>query len=612
MDTTQSTQGKTGGRSRQIATGLVAALGAFLFGGFMALPALVAVVPRLRRYWPFALALFIGVLGVRGLTLLGVNPLLAWARVRALEKLERSLGGEVSYDSFHGDATFGELNFEGLRVRLPEVGGEAGIESVRFNTGMFLLFGRTYTVSGRNLFLRVDASGGKLESYLNRLEASPGAESELLIEGGRIEVYGSPTSAVFTLSSVSGGNSATGWNVNVGLSRAELTLMDRTHDLTVYGGLSVGDLGDGLRVKADLRAVDDEAGFGILRGELQPGGASSMTCVLDQVELGPLWARYRKVDSYAGTLRGQVRIAGDLNRLAFGFDCEVQELSYYHFTAMALDPEHSFRLPQARLTGTLVLLEGEQWDFQQVSLAAPDATLATGEALNARGGGNLTLEGRFPELSGVLEATVESGMVNEPISWSPTHPRGLDSVQPNIVLVAEQFQQLDLEWKLEVKQLTVDCEPLTGTLAGSLQGRFQKQPGVRVGTLRASGELTLSDGRVRCLAIDAPLAASLAFNPDAPTGRAALKGQLIAELGGTPINCELTGDLQRPVFVFTGANLGPEALGRKIYRYSPVELTPAEQLARREQCSRIFGPAAAVEENPFVAKAAGKVAFTVK
>lgn len=612
MDTTQSEAGAHPGKSRQAAAGAVLALGAFLFGGFMALPALIAVLPRMRRYWPFALALFLGVLGVRGLTLLGVNPVLAWARLRALDRLEHSLGGKVSYDAFHGDATLGQLNFEGLRVELPEVSGELTLESVRIDTGLFLLLGGTYSVSGRNVSVRLDASDGKLESFLGRRDAPAGVSTELQIEGGRLEVFGSPTSAVFTLTHLGGSVTEDGWKLNVGLSHAELTLLDRTHDIVVYGGLSLGEQGEGLVVKSDLRAVDQEAGFGILRGELQPGGASSMTCVIDRLELNPLWARYRKVDSCAGMLRGRVLIAGDLNRLAFGLDCEVQEFSYYHFTAMSLDPTHSFKLPNARLSGTLVLLDGEQWDFQQLKVEADQATLATGNSMSAQGSGALVLSGRYPELGGVLEATVESGLIREPISWSPTHPRGLDSVQPNIVTVAEQFQQLELDWKVEVRQLTVDCEPLTGTLAGGLQGRFQKQPGVRVGTLRAGGELALSDGRVRCLGLDAPLEATLAFNPNAPTSRAALRGRLSTELGGTPINCELTGDLQRPVFVFTGANLSPEALGRKIYRYSPVELTPAEQLARREQCTRIFGPAAAVEENPFVAKAAGKVAFTVK
>lgn len=612
MDTTQSEGKAHPGKSRQVAAGAALALGAFLFGGFMALPALISVLPRLRRYWPFALALFLGVLGVRGLTLLGVNPVLAWAQLRALDRLEQSLGGKVSYDAFHGDATLGELYFEGLRVELPELNGELALESVRVNTGLFLLFGDGHSVSGRNLSVRVDASQGRLERYLSRLSAPTGTRAELQIEGGRIEVFGSPTSAAFTLKQLSGGTTEIGWRLNIGLSRAELTLMERTHQLEVYGGLSVGERDNGLFVVADLRAVDEEAGFGILRGELQPGGDSSMTCVIDQLDLNPVWARYRKVDSCAGVLRGRVLIAGDLNQLGFGLDCDVQDFSYYHFTAMALDPAHSFKLPNARLSGTLVLLDGEQWDFQQVTVTAEQATLATGASLNAQGSGKLSLAGIYPELGGSLEATIEGGTIREQISWSPTHPRGLDSVQPNIVTVAEQFQQLDLEWKVEVRQLTVDCEPLTGTLSGSLQGRFQKQPGVRVGTLRAGGELTLNDGRVRCLGLDAPLTAALAFNPNAPTTRASLKGSLTTELGGTPINCELTGDLQRPVFVFTGANLSPQDLGRRIYRYSPAELSRAELLARREQCTRIFGPAAAMEENPFVAKAAGKVAFTVR
>jgi hypothetical protein len=58
--------------------------------------------------------------------------------------------------------------------------------------------------------------------------------------------------------------------------------------------------------------------------------------------------------------------------------------------------------------------------------------------------------------------------------------------------------------------------------------------------------------------------------------------------------------------------MGLEALGRKLYSYSPVELNVAQQTERREECTRIFGPAAAVNENPFLARNTGKVFFSVK
>src|SRR5688572_23273403 len=111
-----------------IVGGLTLSLGAFLFGGFMALPALIVLIPKLRWLWPFALSLFLGVLGVRGLSLLGVNPVLSFARDRAVDELAAALGGEVTYEEFDGDATFGELNFTGLYVDMPEIGGEAYLE----------------------------------------------------------------------------------------------------------------------------------------------------------------------------------------------------------------------------------------------------------------------------------------------------------------------------------------------------------------------------------------------------------------------------------------------------------------------------------------------------
>ena len=342
------------------------------------------------------------------------------------------------------------------------------------------------------------------------------------------------------------------------------------------------------------------------------GGTPLNPEILDMIELGPLWARWRKVDTYDGLLRGQVSISGDLNNLAFDFRCEVKDYSYYHYTAMQLDPEHSFKLPEGELAGRIELKDGETWTFKDVSLDAPEATLATGEHMNANGGGKLTLNGVVPELTGKLVATVTDGRIARRISWSPTATQSLNDVEPNIVIVAEQFGKIDLDWEVDVQKLEVDCEPVTGTLSGKLTGTFSKEAGKRVGALRAEGELKLADGRVKCLGIDGELMGSLKFRQTAPTYHAALEGRLTASLGETPIDCEVTGDVKHPVFIFSGAGMSPQDLSRKIFRYSATELTPADQVKRREECTRIFGPAAAVEENPFLAKNAGHVTFNVK
>ena len=615
-ETTQSATEKLPKRSPaplQAGAGIVLSLGAFAFGAFMALPAALVVIPKLRRYWPLALALFVGSLGVRGLSLLGVNPVLVFARDRAVSQLSESLGGEVSYDAFHGDAVSGELHFDGLKVDIPEIGGEVSLESVSIDAGTFLIYRPGgYIVQGESLRARVDASGGKLEKFLDEREAPGGTEAELTIEGGQIEVYGSPTTATFDLATVTGASGENGWVLRVGLKHAVLNILDRPCDLAMQGGLSVGDDGSGLRVEADLRATDAEVGSGILRGTLKPGGQSGMVCTLDMIELGPLWARWRKVDTYDGLLRGQVSISGDLNNLAFDFRCEVKDYSYYHYTAMQLDPEHSFKLPEGELAGRIELKDGETWTFKDVSLDAPEATLATGEHMNANGGGKLTLNGVVPELTGKLVATVTDGRIARRISWSPTATQSLNDVEPNIVIVAEQFGKIDLDWEVDVQKLEVDCEPVTGTLSGKLTGTFSKEAGKRVGALRAEGELKLADGRVKCLGIDGELMGSLKFRQTAPTYHAALEGRLTASLGETPVDCEVTGDVKHPVFIFSGAGMSPQDLSRKIFRYSATELTPADQVKRREECTRIFGPAAAVEENPFLAKNAGHVTFNVK
>jgi hypothetical protein len=296
----------------------------------------------------------------------------------------------------------------------------------------------------------------------------------------------------------------------------------------------------------------------------------------------------------------------------FDIDGEVTDFSYYHFTAMGLKPEDSFKLPQGWLSGRVVLTDGEFVDFENVGVKANVATLATGPRMNASGSGTLMLNGRLPQVTGKLQAVVEAGAIKQEISWAqaPTNLRKLSDVQPNIIVVAEQFANLALDWQVEVKALQVDCEPLTGTLTGTLQGTLVKEEGVRVGTLRASGELSMVDGKVKCLGIDGTLTGRVVFNPNAPTQHASVRGTLTASLGETPIDCELTGDLKRPGFVFKGANMSPEDLGKKIFNHGAI--TPAEKVARREQCTQIFGPSAAAAENPFRAMNAGGVFFSVR
>jgi hypothetical protein len=595
-----------------IVGGLALSLGAFLFGGFMALPALIVLIPKLRRLWPFALSLFLGVLGVRGLTLIGVNPVLSYARDRAVDELSAALGGEVSYDSFEGDATFGEMKFTGLHVELPEVGGELSLETVYVDAGWFLLHRPDgYVVDGEGLRLRLDASGDKLTKFLDERQAPAGETAALHIDGGTIEVYGAPTTAELSVVTLNATTGADGWKLSLQLNVARVTVIGQTHELAIYGGFALGDNGDGLWVSADLKAEDAEVGFGIVRGSITPAGGA-LVCTLDRLNLKPLWARYRKVDTYDGVVRGNVQVTGNLAHLAFDFNGDVADYNYYHFTAMGLNPEDAFKLPQGWIRGRVVLIDGEFIEFEDVTVEAPVATLATGSRMNASGGGTLTLNGRIPKLKGELKAVVESGEMNQEISWSPTSNRKLSDVQPNIIIVAEQFAHLELDWRVEVKSISVDCEPLKGTLSGNLHGTFVKEDGVRVGTLRAAGELAMTDGKVKCLGLDGDLSARLIFNPNAPTFHATLRGTLTGSLGDTPIDCEVTGDIKRPGFIFKGANMALEDLSKKIFRYSATELTPAEVMERREQCSRIFGPGASAAGNPFLAKDTGNVFFSVR
>ncbi|MCB9895165.1 MAG: hypothetical protein H6839_11995 [Planctomycetes bacterium] len=614
METTQSepqtSPGKPG-KVWQIAVGGVVSLGAFLFGGFMALPAVLFAIPKLRRYWIIGLSLFVGTLAVRGLSLAGVNPLLIYARGQALDQLSEALGGEVKYDEFDGDATAGELRFTNLRCELPEV-GKLAIDRVEFDAGLFLMFGGRYVVTGEGLHAELDASGGKLEDFLERMKTSERKDAELHLEGGSVEVYGAPTTALFELKSVHGETSEARWQLHVGMTHASVTIVGQMHEVRIQGGISISDGGGGLKVSADMRAVESGIGMGTLRGTLVPGGDSNMVCMIDQLQLGPLWARYRKVDQYDGLLRGEIGISGDLARLRLDASCLIQNYTYYHYTAMGLDPTHAFDLPEGEFSGRIELVDGEDWEFHDVSLSAPDAALATGDNMNARGGGKLVLNGKLPELTGRLDLVVTSGTLSRDITWSPTTNEKLSDVEPNLVVLAEQFPQLELSWTVDVQKMDVKCAPLAGTMTGKLEGTFSKKDGVRKATLRAGGELEMKDGKVKCLGLEGDFAGRVVFNPNAPTNHASLRASITGALGATPIHCEVTGDLQKPMFVFSGADMGLEELGRKLYSYSERELSPAEQVIRREECTRIFGWDAASKQNPFLARNSGKVFFSLK
>lgn len=616
METTQTEPGVPSRRKFpvwQALAGLMLSAGAFVFGGFMAVPAVLAVIPGLRRFWPLAAALFIGVVGVRGLALAGVNPALSFARERALAQMENALGSEVEYDAFEGDALFGELKFTGLRADVESAGGGVAIDELSLFVGYALMLRpEGYAVTGSGLKIRAEPGGGKLETFLNELDTPGDIDASVSIEGGHISLAGDATRAEITLDRVEGTVGPGGWEFRVGMAGADLTVKGRTHTLTVKGGLILSEDNGAFSVEADMMVSEPKLGRGIARGRLAPGGEGSIVFTLDWLELGALWARYRKVDQYFGTARGKVAVSGDLSRLSFDLNVHVSEYEYYHRTFMQLEESRKFRIPEGDITGRIEVIEGETFVLHDVAIEAPEVTLATDPKMAATGAGRVVLNGVFPALTGRMGATVTDGEINQAITWSPTTRAGLKDVSPNLILVGEQFPQLELEWAVSVSGLTLNCDPLTGELEGELTGTFKKERDRAVGELRVDGRLDLKDGRVEFLGMDGDVTGGIEFRPNAPSYHAAVRGHIDGRVGDTPLDVEITGSLLRPGFIFRGVTTKPESLGRKIVEHSDEPLSAADKADRREELVRLCGPGAATDGNPFTARRTGKVFFSFK
>lgn len=591
-----------------IAGGAVLSPLAFAFGGWAGLLALPAAIPKFKAVRPAAYGYFGGVVFCWLASLAGFNPWLSLAESRAHEQIEAAVGAPVTYDKFKGDATRGELLFSGVRAVLPDGAGEVAIEQLEINAGYGLLLRRgPVKVYARSVTAKLDPAQGRLERWLSRERG--GDDAELLVHGLVVTLAGEQTSARAEIAEVSGGVHEDTLELHLALRYLDLTVLGQTHNLRIAGGLSVLGAGESLRVSANLSFNSGEDLHGVVHGSLEPGGGGSLDCTIDYLELEPVWGKYRKVDRLSGTLRGRVTISGELKDLRMGVSGEVMQLSYFHRAAMSLDETRSFTMENGRLEGQVRLLDGERWEFADLSLETADCTLATDPRMKAQGGGRVVLTGPVENLKGELQVTVESGAINEPISWNPISDRSLADVQPNIVMIGEQFQALELNWRVQVNALQVACAPLYGKAGGELAGTFVKEPGVRVGTLRADGVLELRDGTFAFLGSAGTVSASVSFNPQGPTMYATLRGRLRGMVGETPLAANITGTLHRPAFEFRGVTMPPDELGKKIFEHSEKTLGAADLLKRREDCSRLCGVQASTQGNPFLARNTGKVFF---
>ncbi|MBE7491143.1 MAG: hypothetical protein HS108_05220 [Planctomycetes bacterium] len=582
---------------------------AFVFGGFAALPALPGVVSaRLRAP---ALAYFLGVVVCTLASLAGFNPWAVYARERALDELESALGARPTWAAWHHHAAGGELRLENIEVELAALGGRAELVQARVVTGPGFVFGASRPrLVARGLRVVVDGNSD-FGAFFAGLEGKSRRELELDIESIELEVKGPEISAGIGIARARGTLEPAGLRLDCAPRQMDLTLWGRTHNLALRGTAAF-ERRDGVTgLSLDLRAVDGQAAalyaHGTLQSQAGPGG---LVVTLDYMDLGEVWARYRKIDVFDGNLRATARVSGTLRDLRVALDAELAGFRYFHRAVMALDETRAFDIPQARVVGGLRLVDGTRLSLEQLQLLVPDGTLCTGPALSTRGEALLTLNGDPARLTGTLEATVTSGRAAQAISWSPVTARRLADLQPNIVQVAEQFSDLTLDYTIDVQALTVACEPVSGVLSGALSGRLHKQPGLKEARLGVGGRLQLAQGRFAFCAAEGTLEGTIEFNPAAPSFEAAIRGGLKGTAGDVPLAAEVTGRLSHPGLVFSGVTMHPDDLGRLIAAAGNPDA--AEKARRTEALSRLCGPAAALAGNPFVAHKAGRVSFSFK
>lgn len=579
------------------AAGLLLSPLAFVFGAPAALIVLPAALPVLKRLRPAAYACLAGIALCWLLSLAGLNPWVALAKAHALNRIQAALGAPMTSQDFSASVISGEMSFHNVRSELPEGVGTLEASRIQIEAGYGLLLGaRMPAVTVWGLRAEFDPSRGKLENYLRR-EATTG-QAVLTLVGGRILLGGEGTSAEFELSSGHGIIEGDSVELNLGMSAARVAMLGKSYDVDLRGGLSIRRAEQSLTVVAEMGFSSVGLLHGYLQGRLGPdGGALHIT--LDQLELEPVWSRYRKLDRLSGNLRGSALLSGELSDLRFDLNLHVRDLSYFHRVAMSLDETRSFRIPDGVLVGGVTVREGRDWLFHALTLRSDDCTLSTGPAVSAAGSGVLVLDGPVKALNGRLDAIVESGRISAPVGWWPLGGATLSDMRPNLALLGEQFPALGLRWTAEVRSMEVACHPLYGEAHGRLRGTFLKEAGWRRGVINTQGRLELRDGSFRFLGSAGDVNLALEFSPDLPAAQASMRGSLAGSAGETPINASISGSLQRPALHFTGITMAPEKLGGLIFGHSETPLTPAQISARRVECSRLFGPVAASRGNPF-------------
>jgi hypothetical protein len=440
-------------------------------------------------------------------------------------------------------------------------------------------------------------------SHEGSSEPIPGDMPAFVVNNATLNLHDHETHAALVAAriashSVNGGDEEL-WNAE--LTQINATVLDQNFEFQVDGDLVLKPSDDAVVVNEANFVIRREGEFhALVRGSFGDEQAGLQVTV-DFINLHSFWSKYRVIDEHWGKARGTASISGNWNKANLTWDAELDDWGYYHKTAMEFDEDNAFIFQQANCLGSYAF--GRDVEEELVLRLQAAGSLTTGKHFNAIGGGRLDLYLQRGTTRAEVNMDVIQGEINKPISWSGAS-KGLKDLTPNVVLLLEELPAMDVSWTANIEGLELKCEPLSGSLKGSLSGTLVRKEGLKSSIIRADGKLTLSDGIFSFLGSSGTVEGKINFKPDTSMHNADLNGNLSGMVGETPLNARIRGLLSRPGLFFSGIRMSPQALGRAIY--DSGEFLEAVRSAKTTQ---LFGPTAAMQKNPFMAKTSGRVFF---
>ncbi len=610
MTTTQSTPESVPKPRRElwpVFAGLALAPLVFALGAFALLPAsLLAVLPRTRLR-------FMGVSWLGGgllcllLSIAGANPLMVFAREKALDQMEAIAGARPSYDEFSATTASGTLRFSGLKGEFAGGAGKVSARELSISLG-FGLFGKPeIEADGFTLTIKPDAAG--YADLRKRMAQGESSAFSAKFSDVRLEVQGSALNAVVHAPKVSVTHDGA-LEALAAPDFAEITVNRQMHRIDLLGNVRVGNGEKGFSLHCDMPFSHPQYGRGVLQGTLKPDFKElGLRATLDRFEIAPVWARYAQWSEFSGELQGVIDIAGNFDKLTLRSHLTLADLDYFHSTAMEMDRARSFKVPQAEIEGDVEILSGGAFAFRKLTATSPDCAIATGPAMNARGYVHIVADGLWPEISAQCEISAK-GKVEGPLEFTRTG-KPLTKYQPNGIQLIELLPSLKASVKVKLEDFEVRCDVLTGKLKGELEVTLTKKPGEPFASVRVGGELPFA-GDFELCAAKGSAQGSIVFNPHAPPVEASVRGTLKGKAGNVPLDVEVTGRLSDPGLVFRHVTMRPEDLGRVIATADDARLSIAERAARRLRLSITFGVFASNNDNPFLGSDLGEIFFNFR